>query len=93
MSSAELLDLLEFLPDESATKTAERMGDWSDGEYRSARTVNELALMRYEHAGGQKPVLDLSPGQLFVKREKDEWRVRKHAEVSAQLRGKEVNDG
>ena len=85
MSSAELLDLLEFLPEDSATKTAERMGDWSEGTYRAARVVNELALMRYEHAGGQKPEMDLSPGQKFVKREKDEWRLERHAEVSRQL--------
>jgi hypothetical protein len=87
MSSSELLDLLEFLPEESATKTAERSGDWSSHEYRTARIVNELALMRYEHAGGQKPTLDLSPGEQFVKQEKDDWRARRHAEVSAQLRG------
>lgn len=87
MSSSELLDLLEFLPEESATKTAERSGDWSTHEYRAARIVNELALMRYEHAGGQKPNLDLSPGEQFVKQEKDEWRTRRHAEVSAQLHG------
>lgn len=93
MSSSELLDLLEFLPEESATKTAERLGDWSSAQYRTARIVNELALMRYEHAGGQKPTLDLSPGQEFLKREKDEWRARRHAEVAAQLHGKEVTGG
>ncbi len=92
MSSSELLDLLEFLPDDSATKTAERFGDWSVDQYRFARMVNELALMRYERAGGQKPVLDLSPAEQFVKSEKDEWRVRRHAEVSAQLHAEREGD-
>lgn len=59
MTSAELLDLIEFLPDDSATKTAERFGDWSDADYRTARLINELALMRYEQAGGQKPTLEM----------------------------------
>lgn len=87
MSSAELLDLIEFLPDDSATKTAERFGDWSDADYRVARLINELALMRYEQAGGQKPTLELSPAQQYFKREKDDWRVERHAAVSAQLHG------
>lgn len=87
MTSAELLDLIEFLPDDSATKTAERFGDWSDADYRTARLINELALMRYEQAGGQKPTLEMSPAQEYFKREKDDWRVQRHAEVSAQLHG------
>lgn len=87
MSSSELLDLLEFLPDEAATKTAERMGDWTGDQYRQARVVNEIALMRYERSGGQRPVLEMSPGQDFVKREKDQWRVERHAAVSKQLMG------
>lgn len=93
MSSGELMDLLEFLPEDSATKTAERMGDWTVSEYKLARIINELALMRYESARGQKPVLDMSPGQEFVKREKDRWRVERHAAVSAQLHGSEVSGG
>lgn len=87
MTSAELLDLIEFLPEDSATKTAERFGDWSDADYRTARLINELALMRYEQAGGQKPTLEMSPAQEYFKREKDDWRVQRHAEVSAQLHG------
>ena len=92
MSSSELLDLLEFLPEESATKTAERLGDWTSEQYRFARIVNELAIMRYEHAGGHKPNLDLSPAEQYVKREKDQWRVKRHAEVSAQLHGESEGD-
>ena len=87
MSSAELLDLLEFLPDESATKTAERAGDWSAGQYLAARVVNELALMRYEHAGGVKPTLELSPAASWVKRQDESHRLSRHLEVSAQLHG------
>lgn len=87
MSSAELLDLLEFLPEESATKTAERSGDWTSDQYRMSRIVNEVALMRYERSGGQRPQLEMSPGQQYVKREKDAWRVERHAEVSKQLQG------
>lgn len=90
MSSSELLDLIEFLPDDSATKTAERFGDWSPDEYRTARLINEIALMRYEQAGGQKPTLEVSPAQEFMKREKDDWRVQRHAEVSAELHGERV---
>lgn len=85
MSSAELLDLLDFLPENSATKTAERCGDWTSDQYRQARIINEIALMRYEHAGGHKPQLELSPAQEFIKREKDQWRSDRHAAVSAQL--------
>lgn len=92
MSSGELLDLLEFLPDESATKTAERFGDWTEDQYRMARLINEVSLMRYEQAGGQKPTLLTSPGQDFMKREKDEWRLRRHAEISAQLHGERSGD-
>lgn len=88
MSSSELLDLLEFLPDSAATKTAERAGDWSQEQYRQARVVNEIALMRYEHAGGRKPNLEMSPGELWLKREKDQWRADRHAAVSAQLHGR-----
>jgi hypothetical protein len=87
MSSAELLDLLEFLPEDSATKTAERAGDWTGDQYRQARIINEIALMRYEHAGGHKPQLEMSPAQKFIKHEKDDWRAKRHAEVSAQLHG------
>lgn len=92
MSSSELLDMLEFLPDDAATKTAERFGDWTDDQYRMARLVNELALMRYEQAGGQRPTLESSPAQEFLKREKDDWRVRRHAEVSAQLHAQKEGD-
>lgn len=92
MSSSELLDLLEFLPEESATKTAERMGDWTSDQYRIARLVNEIALMRYERAGGQKPQLDVSPGQEFFKREKDSWRVERHKAGLRQLMGEAVSD-
>lgn len=87
MSSAELLDLLEFLPDDSATKTAERAGDWTPEQYRQARIINEIASMRYEQSGGHKPQFELSPGQQFLKREKDDWRAKRHAEISAQLHG------
>lgn len=88
MSSGELLDLIEFLPDDSATKTAERFGDWSQAEYRIARLINEIALMRYEQSGGQKPTLEMSPAQEHFKHEKDEWRVQRHADNSAQLHGR-----
>lgn len=93
MSSSELLDLIEFLPDESATKTAERYGDWTADRYQTARIINEIALMRYEHAGGQKPNLELSPAQDYFKREKDDWRAQRHAEISAQLHGERLPHG
>lgn len=90
MSSSELLDLLEFLPEDSATKTAERFGDWTADQYRMARLINELALMRYEQAGGRKPVLEMSPAQNYLKRESDDWRTERHAEVSAQLHARRM---
>jgi hypothetical protein len=92
MSSSELLDLLDFLPDEAATKTAERAGDWHAEQYRQARIINELACMRYEHAGGHKPSLEMSPAQLWLKREKDDWRAERHAAVSAQLHKRKGGD-
>lgn len=93
MSSGELLDLLEFLPEDSATKTAERMGDWTSDQYRFARLINEVAIMRYEQAGGHKPTLELSPVQDYLKAEKDEWRVKRHAEISAQLHANSEGEG
>lgn len=93
MSSSELLDFLEFLPEESATKSAERMGDWSQDQYRQARIVNELALGRYEHAGGTKPALDLSPAEKWIKQQDEDHRLKRHQEVSAQLHGEVVTDG
>lgn len=87
MSSRELLELIEPLPARSAFKTALRKGDWSDEEYRQARLVNELALSRVEHTGAAVPELEKSPLQQHVDLAVGEFRVQKHRDTLAQLRG------
>ncbi|MGV0634497.1 hypothetical protein ABQE69_09020 [Mycolicibacillus trivialis] len=57
MSSYELLELLEFMPEEGAFRTAVRGGSWSEPELVAAETYNELARLRASyHAvnGGEK---------------------------------------
>lgn len=46
MSSYELLELLEFMPDRGAFKGAVRGGEWSDEEAVWAQIANELAILR-----------------------------------------------
>lgn len=87
MSSRELLELIEFLPDKSAYKTARRGGDWSDAEYREARLVNEMALSRADNAG-YMPELVQSPLEKHAENAVDSYRVQKHAENLARLQGK-----
>jgi hypothetical protein len=95
MSSRELLEFIDFLPDESAYRTARRGGDWSDKEYREARLVNETALARSDNSG-YMPELLLSPLQQHLEDQLVEYRVKKHDSNLAQLQGKNrkaVTDG
>ena len=46
MSSYELLELLEFMPDRGAFKTAVRGGDWDEEQEVWAQIANELAILR-----------------------------------------------
>lgn len=87
MSSRELLELIEFLPDESAYRTALRCGDWSRAEYREARLVNEMALSRADN-GGTMPELVQSPLEEHAANAVDLYRIQKHAENLARLQGK-----
>lgn len=81
MSSRELLELIEFLPDRSAYKTARRAGDWSAEEYRQADLINSVACQLESY----QPVL--SPMQQHVENAVDQYRLNRHAENLAQLRG------
>ena len=57
MSSYELLELLEFMPEHGAFQTALRGGAWSETEMVAAETYNELARLRASyHAvnGGER---------------------------------------
>lgn len=46
MSSYELLELLEFMPEDGAFKTAVRGGDWTHDQEVWAQIANELAILR-----------------------------------------------
>lgn len=81
MSSRELLELIDYLPDRSAYKTARRRGDWSDEEYRQADTINSIACQLDNYT----PVL--SPMQQHIENAVDDYRVKRHADNLAQLRG------
>lgn len=46
MSSYELLELLEFMPERGAFKTAVRGGEWTEEQDVWAQIANELAILR-----------------------------------------------
>ncbi len=46
LSSYELLELVEFLPERGAFKTAARGGAWTEDQIVKAETFNELARLR-----------------------------------------------
>lgn len=90
MSSRRLLALIKHLPDESATKTAAREGDWSDDRYLSAATVNEIRLMRADLAGifaggGDEPQLFRSPAQEKAIADRERERESLRAKVLRKL--------
>ena len=97
MSSRRLLTLIRFLPDESATKTAARLGDWTEGRYLDASVVNELRLMRADLAaifagGGDEPDLFRSPYQERVIAEREKARSSLRDKVLAKLTKKGRTD-
>lgn len=73
-----------FLPERSAFNTALRGGDWSLGEYREARIINELAAA---HAAGRGYDPLLSPAEIAAEKAHEAWQKRRHDENLAQLRG------
>lgn len=86
MTSAELLDLVEFLPDESSYQTARRGGDWSTEQYLKARLIKEVAYSRGAEIDGLE-----SPLEQYQIVEKQDWLKTRHAENLAQMRRKKVS--
>lgn len=86
MSSAELLDILEFLPDTSAYQTARRGGDWSTEQYLQARLIKEVAYSRGAEIDGLQ-----SPLEQYQFVEKQDWLKTRHDENLAQMRRKKVS--
>jgi hypothetical protein len=79
MSSYELLELLEFMNDRGAFKTAARGGEWSKEEAIWTHVANELAKLRATlhvvHGGKEAayaPMVFLSPSELREMAEKSE---------------------
>ena len=89
MSSRRLLALLEALPPESAYWRARRDGDWSSDEYARWMTVNELRLLRADHAAVHEMKLDVtlarSPAQLREDAELQQRREEARRNILAQL--------
>ena len=52
LSSFEMLELLEHLPEDGAYKTALRDGAWTDQEAAIFQIANELAILRSAHVPG-----------------------------------------
>lgn len=83
--------IVEHLPDDSATKRAQRDGDWSESEYIRATEVNEIRLMRAEMRamlGNQSsnPKLIESPSQRTESEDKRAQASNWNAHVTAQMR-------
>lgn len=54
MSSYELLELLEFMPEEGAFKTAARGGEYSESQKVQVQIANEIAVLRAAYVQGVK---------------------------------------
>lgn len=87
MSSRELMEIIDHLPDTSAYQKARRGGDWSPAEYREARLVNEMALSRADHSS-YMPELVQSPIEQHIEQAVDRYRIEAHDRNLAQLQGK-----
>jgi hypothetical protein len=90
LSSRELVDeIIPFLPETSAYKTARRGGDWSTEQYIQAAIGRETALARAD-GYGYMPDVDMfnSPLQKHLEAALDDYRVQKHDDNLAQLQGK-----
>lgn len=87
--------IVTHLPDDSATKTAMREGDWSEAEYMSAFTVNQLLLVRADLRGmfgGQQwsPPLVKSPQQRIADEANRQKASSWNAHVTAQMRNAQL---
>lgn len=89
MSSRELMELIEHLPDRSAYKTARRGGDWTTDQYVQARIGLEVA---YSRADGSDYMPDIemfkSPIQLHMKHAIDTYMTDAHQRNLDQMRRK-----
>lgn len=95
MTSRELVDdILPFLPDRSAYKTAMRRGDWTDDQYRQARIGQEIAYSRADNSD-YMPDTDifLSPLQLHMKHAVDRYQLQAHQRNLDQLKRKRKGGG
>lgn len=54
MSSYELLELLEFMPEEGAFKTAARGGEYTHDQKVQVQIANEIAVLRAAYVNGVK---------------------------------------
>lgn len=94
MSSRELLVFIEYVGDESKTKTAMRRGDWTAEQYFTVRIINELMSLRADNAAlaGQsmRPTLILSPAQMAEKDDEEQLRIDLHDMMIAQMSGQFV---
>jgi hypothetical protein len=79
MSSAELLDLIEYLPHVSAYQTARRRGDWSVDQYIQARIGEEMAYARAD-GSGYMPEVEIfrSPMQQHMAAAVEMWKLNTH---------------
>jgi len=80
MSSYELLELLEYMNDRGAFKTAARGGEWSKEEAIWTHIANEIAKLRATmhvvHGGkdaSYAPMIFMSPSELRELAEKAEY--------------------
>lgn len=73
MTSRELWVLLEQMPEDSATATALRDGEWTTDRHLLVRIANQLALSRADfvnsHGGNLTPEPILTPTQVRVQEE------------------------
>lgn len=80
------LESANGLPDLSALNTSLRGGDWSPGEYREARIINELAAARADGRGYTPDVVQ-SPAEIAAEKAHEAWQKQRHDDNLAQLRG------
>ncbi|QIS06755.1 hypothetical protein F5X71_34590 [Nocardia brasiliensis] len=91
LSSQEVFAYIAHLPDESATKTGAREGDWTQERYLTTRLINEFLCYRADfasaHGGDMRPALILSPAQLAAKAAERQQYLDLREMMLAQMRG------
>lgn len=89
LSSYELMEIIEHLPEESATKTAMRRGGWTTLQAMVAQTFNETARFRASFHGrcgsGYEPPEMTDPAVLLAQREADAAHALDREEVEGEL--------